>query len=499
MKRMKRTRRRAASMLAAAGLAALWALPSAAQDRPADLDPADCSNGTFVPAPSANPGLAADCRALAAARNHWTAAPDNAGLPAGHPLLTWGQDGADIASWRGITVTGQRVTALDLGESGLGGAIPPELGRLTALVQLDLSGNQLTGPLPPEIGGLTNLELLVLEDNQLTALPPEFGGLTNLTRFYLEDNQLTALPSEISRLTNLKRFDADGNQLTELPSWVGRLTNLHSIDLDGNQLTELPSKISQLTNLENLHLDGNQLTSLPPEIGQLTNLKILSLQHNRLTALPAQIGQLTNLEWLYLDGNQLTEPIPPELENRLRPEFADDDGSVHEWAIEQIARWGITLGCGNGNFCPGDSITRNQMAAFLHRAVTHRSGEEPAPAPETTLDDVDEDAWYRPYAQWAVGAGVMRAPDGRFDPGGEVTRSGMAEMLTAAFGRITPPAQAQGIFTDMANQPDRVVRAAEALRTAGVTAGCADNPLRYCPGQPVTRAQMASFFHRALS
>ena len=497
--KMKNTRSRAASMLAAAGLAALSALPSAAQDRPADLDPADCSNGTFVSDPSANPGLAADCRALAAARNHWTAAPDNAGLPAGHPLLTWGQDGAGITSWTGITVTGQRVTALDLGESGLGGAIPPELGRLTALVQLDLSGNQLTGPLPPEIGGLTSLELLVLEDNQLTALPPEFGGLINLTRFYLEDNRLTALPAEISRLANLKRFDADGNQLTELPPWVGRLTNLTGIDLDGNQLTNLPAQIGQLTNLRNLHLDGNQLTSLPPEIGQLTNLEILSLSRNQLTSLPPQLSQLTNLEWLYLDGNQLTEPIPPELENRLRPEFDDDDNSVHEWAIEQIARWGITLGCGNGRFCPGDSITRSQMAAFLHRAVTHRSGQEPAPASEVTLNDVDEDAWYQRYAEWAVGTGVMRAPDGRFDPGGEVTRADMAEMLAAAFDHITPPAQAQGIFTDMTSQPDRVVRAAEALRTAEVTTGCADNPLRYCPGQPVTRAQMASFFHRALS
>ena len=33
---------------------------------------------------------------------------------------------------------------------------------------------------------------------------------------------------------------------------------------------------------------------------------------------------------------------------------------------------------------------------------------------------------------------------------------------------------------------------------AGITAGCATVPLRYCPNQSVTRAQMATFLHRAL-
>jgi PKD repeat protein len=35
--------------------------------------------------------------------------------------------------------------------------------------------------------------------------------------------------------------------------------------------------------------------------------------------------------------------------------------------IEQIAREGISGGCGNGNFCPDDSVSRAQMAAFLRR------------------------------------------------------------------------------------------------------------------------------------
>jgi len=36
--------------------------------------------------------------------------------------------------------------------------------------------------------------------------------------------------------------------------------------------------------------------------------------------------------------------------------------------IEQLAAEGISGGCGNGNYCPNDPVTRAQMAVFLARA-----------------------------------------------------------------------------------------------------------------------------------
>ena len=47
--------------------------------------------------------------------------------------------------------------------------------------------------------------------------------------------------------------------------------------------------------------------------------------------------------------------------------FSDDDGSVHEGAIEAIAAAGITLGCGDGLYCPGREVTRAQFASLLDR------------------------------------------------------------------------------------------------------------------------------------
>ncbi len=52
--------------------------------------------------------------------------------------------------------------------------------------------------------------------------------------------------------------------------------------------------------------------------------------------------------------------------------FVDDNGSVHEANIEAVAAEGITVGCNppdNDEFCPGDPVSRGQMAAFLVRAL----------------------------------------------------------------------------------------------------------------------------------
>ncbi|KGM55132.1 hypothetical protein N800_00440 [Lysobacter daejeonensis GH1-9] len=37
--------------------------------------------------------------------------------------------------------------------------------------------------------------------------------------------------------------------------------------------------------------------------------------------------------------------------------------------VQQLAKSGITLGCGGSNFCPDQAVTRGQMAAFLSRAM----------------------------------------------------------------------------------------------------------------------------------
>ena len=49
--------------------------------------------------------------------------------------------------------------------------------------------------------------------------------------------------------------------------------------------------------------------------------------------------------------------------------FSDDNSSIHEGDINRLAQSGITGGCAAGRFCPRANVTREQMAAFLFRAL----------------------------------------------------------------------------------------------------------------------------------
>jgi leucine-rich repeat protein SHOC2 len=170
--------------------------------------------------------------------------------------------------WEGVTMANGRVVKLVLENFGLTGAVPAEVGRLSALWLLDLDNNQLTS-LPPEIGQLASLRELYLDHNRLTSVPPEIGQLTSLAGLYLNGNWLTSLPAALGQLTALTRLDLDNNQLTSVPAEIGQLTSLNWLDLSGNRLTSVPAEIGQFTSLKRLILEGNELTSLPAAIREL--------------------------------------------------------------------------------------------------------------------------------------------------------------------------------------------------------------------------------------
>ncbi len=61
--------------------------------------------------------------------------------------------------------------------------------------------------------------------------------------------------------------------------------------------------------------------------------------------------------------------------------FSDDDSSIHEPNIDRIAAAGITTGCATWTYCPAGPVTREQMAAFLHRILVP-AAVPPFPAPD---------------------------------------------------------------------------------------------------------------------
>jgi hypothetical protein len=102
--------------------------------------------------------------------------------------------------------------------------------------------------------------------------------------------------------------------------------------------------------------------------------------------------------------------------------------------VNTVARNGVTGGCGGGRYCVATAVTRAQMAVFLLRA-RHGSGYAPPAATGTLFTDVPANGFAAAYI--------------------------------------------------------------EQLVRDGVTGGCGTNPPRFCPNDPVTRAQMAVFLLRA--
>ncbi len=72
--------------------------------------------------------------------------------------------------------------------------------------------------------------------------------------------------------------------------------------------------------------------------------------------------------------------------------FADDNNSLFENDIAKLSAAGITKGCNppdNTKFCPNDRVTREQMAAFLHRALRDTTAPEVSVATVTDGQPID--------------------------------------------------------------------------------------------------------------
>ena len=109
-----------------------------------------------------------------------------------------------------------------------------------------------------------------------------------------------------------------------------------------------------------------------------------------------------------------------------RDYFTDDSGSIFEDHINRLAAAGITGGCSAATYCPNDTITREQTAAFLVRAYDY-----PASGIDRFIDDGQSpfQADINSLAEAGITTGC--AID-RFCPASPVLRDQMATFLARA-------------------------------------------------------------------
>jgi subtilisin family serine protease len=164
--------------------------------------------------------------------------------------------------------------------------------------------------------------------------------------------------------------------------------------------------------------------------------------------------------------------------------------------IQWLAQKGITKGCNpptNDRFCPTSIVTREQMAAFMVRALglTKTSSDgvfTDVPAGSTFEKDINR------LATAGITRGCNPPANDRFCPTDQVTREQMAAFMVRALGLTKT--SSDGVFTDVP-AGSTFEKDINRLATAGITRGC--NPPandRFCPTNPVTREQMAAFMRR---
>jgi Leucine-rich repeat (LRR) protein len=254
-----------------------------------------------------------------------------------------------LSKWAGVTVTGSRVSGLDLRtydkeglitSNRLSGAIPSSIGNLTKLTFLYLSYNELNGIIPASLGNLINLKVLEINHNSLSnAIPSSLGNLIKLTDLRLDGNLLSgSIPTELGNLTQLTYLNLSFNKLSgEIPSSLGNLTNLTTLEIVSNLLSgTIPKELGNLTKLNIFRLSNNQLTgSIPGKLGDLKNLTFFELAINKLTgkissnfrnfknhirfdfsnnklsgSIPSLFGKNSTFTYLDLSNNHLSGSIP---------------------------------------------------------------------------------------------------------------------------------------------------------------------------------------------
>jgi hypothetical protein len=166
--------------------------------------------------------------------------------------------------------------------------------------------------------------------------------------------------------------------------------------------------------------------------------------------------------------------------------------------VETILHNGVTGGCGGGNYCPGNTVTRAQMAVFLLKAKLGPSYAPPACTGTVFLDVPCTGGAFDPWIEDLASRGITGGcGGGNYCPDNPVRRDQMAVfLLKAEHGSSYTPPACSGAFADVAC-PSLFADWIEQLAAESVTGGCGAG--NYCPASPNTRGQMAVFLTKTFA
>ncbi len=140
--------------------------------------------------------------------------------------------------------------------------------------------------------------------------------------------------------------------------------------------------------------------------------------------------------------------------------------------VENLFHNGVTGGCGSGDYCPAGSVTRAQMAVFLLKGKLGAAEIPPPATGTVFNDVGAGDfaaAWIEQLAGFQITGGCG---GGNYCPNNPVTRAQMAVfLLKSQHGSAYAPPACTGIFADVPC-PSGFANWIEQLAAEGITGGC---------------------------
>ncbi len=181
------------------------------------------------------------------------------------------------------------------------------------------------------------------------------------------------------------------------------------------------------------------------------------------------------------------------VDQALDGRLVDARDNIFAQDVIWIADAGITKGCESTGYlyCPGNNISRGQMAAFLVRTLGLTVID-----PTISFDDIDGNLFEADILKLAT-AGITagcNADGSDYCPGDPVKRGQMAAFLVRAFELTESDPTISFTDTSKSIFEADIIK----LATAEVTFGCNAERTEYCPAKEVTRGQMAAFIRRAV-
>jgi hypothetical protein len=172
--------------------------------------------------------------------------------------------------------------------------------------------------------------------------------------------------------------------------------------------------------------------------------------------------------------------------------------------INRIAERGITVGCGQGIYCPEGLVTREQMAVFIERCLGVFIA--PTPSSQRFIDVGPNRFGYAHIDDFATRGITVGCGTDIYCPDGLVTRQEIATFLERAVGRPSPPPPDFQRFFDVDGSRwsfPFVEAFVQNNLSSGIMdvikRGCNPDGLHFCPDQPITRAEMAAFLVMAFN